>query len=178
VLILAGCGHGRISDFDPDGENTKSIVFGFVRVFQNGNDATQDSVVHFDSGAKMKLDKDGFVAAHVLHGHVAIKRIVLGGSDYEVQLQNLSIRSGEPSSKTYFGHVVVQVNSPPPSSADPTDRVSWTVQNNWKDASLQWNRVFGSDRKRFYSGMAEKTAPDRTPNRSIATDRQELTPGF
>jgi hypothetical protein len=179
-IAATGCGHATVHGFDPGDEGQhKAILFGFIRVDIGGRDRTQGAVVYFEDGQTLELDTEGFVAVHVVPGRVGIYKIkVESDSTGEYGLPNLVLRSGFPGTKTYFGNITLHVDVPPQGQIEVDEKWTWTVENRWKEAWQTWNRTFGADKRKFFSAIAERRGPDKVQTRALATDRQEVVPGF
>jgi hypothetical protein len=181
ILTVFGCGHATIHNFEPaDEEQHKAILFGFIRVDYAGRDRTQDAVVYFEDGQTLQLETEGFVAIHVVPGRVGVYKIKIENETTgEYALPNLSLRSGFPGTKTYFGNITLHVDAPGgQGQADVDEKWTWKVENRWKEAWTTWNRIFGPDKRKFFSAIAERRGPEKVQTRALATDRQEVVPGF
>lgn len=181
LSILPSCGGtATVRDFNPErDEQTRAIIFGYFKINYAGRDATYGATVHFDNGEKLSLDRDGFAVAHVHPGASGIRKITIAnGSGTEYTMPNLRFRAGFAGTKTYFGNITLNIYVPPKNAPDVAEKWSWQVENQWKTAWLQWNRLYGTDKRKFYSSLAEKTGPDKVQTRALATDRQEVVPGF
>lgn len=182
ALCLAGqgCGHATVEKFDPARDEVrKASIFGFVKIVRQERDVTEGSVLTFDDGTTLQLGPDGFVAHQIQPYRAAITSFRIDGSTNQYSIPNLELRSGQPGTKTYFGHIQVRIQSPKSENMHLAETWSWKVDTTrWKEALVQWNIRFGSDQRKMYSSPARRSAPDRDLSRGIASDRQELDTGM
>lgn len=180
LLVITGCGHTKVADMrleDIVGDES-SVVFGTFRIFYNGKSATSDSLITMDNGETIQIGNDGFAAFKAKQGRLSLKQIKVPNSGTEFTFNNLGLRAGPPGSKTYFGEISIVIFAPPPTAIDRAEKWNWQVANKWADAWKLWTAHFGADQGKTYSGLAEKTGPDRIQTRNIATDRPDVIPNF
>ena len=186
ALSQLSCGHNRVYDFKPKTSAKLSIIFGFINILIDGKPATSGSIVTLESGQTLHLDRAGFIAANVTAGRSYIQRVNITGSPTDYTFPNLSIKSGVAGSRVYIGNITVNISSGTNTHQLGTDfeRWTWSAENKWPQAYAVWKKLFGQGNAKYYIGIAEKTAPDSTPDkeprkgRNIATDRQEVETGF
>lgn len=168
-----------MADLRPNEHSNKGYVFGFIKIFYDGKDVTNNAKVQLSSGDVVTIGAKGFYAAAATASRWnRIKAIKLkyNGKDYD--LPNLWIQSGPAGSRTYFGHLTVQITRSSTLQREDVEEWNWKVESNWKEAAIEWLHYFKQDKFKSYMSLGKRTGKDVPISRKLATDRQDIDFGF
>lgn len=163
---VTGCAGRKSNDLSPKKHENMAFLYGYVHVKKHAQKTvTSESTAFFGGRNERILDDSGFVAIAVKPDtEIQLEKIISQGHSYK--FNNITLKSGPRDSKTYFGHISIDIESTVPEK-DVTPGIpfldevwSWTVENNWKMAADKWNYLYGKDNRRSFIGIAKKTGED------------------
>jgi hypothetical protein len=166
---------------------SKEITPVYFALFSFSADETkidpQKTILEFSTGQKIIPDKDGFVFIQPSKDRpfqsIFLTKVTVEGFDSQ-EISNFKIiESKSPRSLNYCGHINFKIQKTMINENELSYEWFWSSQSNPELGFNEWSRRFSKYKATTrVVNLVLKTAPDAKNFRGIATDRQQVVPGF